>query len=78
MVVHHRLNPDDPQHVLWLQRALAKLRHGQISDFGVVGPLTVKALRMFQISHSLPVTGAPDELTLQKINQELQERGITI
>ena len=73
------IDPSDRAAVLWLQSALGELTHGRHGvSIGKMDELTKKALIIFQIQQKLPVTGEPDETTLQKINQELQTRGITI
>ena len=37
-----------------------------------------KAIRIFQQRYSLPITGEADQATMQKINEELTQRGLTI
>ena len=32
---------------------------------GQLGPMTEKAIRLYQMGHKLPLTGKPDEITLQ-------------
>lgn len=66
--------------MLWLQLALAELMPGPgaLVHIGKLGPLTEKALRLYQMGHKLPLTGKPDEATLQHIHGEIKRRGLTI
>ena len=75
-----KVEPDDQAEIIWLQLALSKLSDGRgaIVEVGKLDRMTDKALRIYQQQRNLPVTGKPDGATLQKINQELQERGLTI
>jgi len=74
-----RIDPEDRDAVLWLQLALARLIPGpaRAVHIGSLGPLTEKALRLYQLGHRLPLTGEPDAITLQKIKDELKERNLT-
>jgi hypothetical protein len=77
---YEKIDPEDRDSILWLQLAMAKLYPGpgSITHIGQMGPMTEKVLRLYQIKHKLSLTGQPDELTVQKIKQELRERNITL
>jgi len=81
MTNYTTINRDNHNEVIWLQLALARLiKHpgAALVHVGTYDPMTTKALEFYQRLRELPVTGEPDETTLQKINQELQARGITL
>jgi hypothetical protein len=70
------IDPQDRDAVLWLQLALARLMPGPAAmvHIGQLGPMTEKALRLYQLGHKLPLTGKPDAATLQHIRAQLGER----
>jgi hypothetical protein len=71
-----RIDPQDRDAVLWLQLALAKLMPGPaiMVHIGQLGPMTEKALRLYQLEHKLPLTGQPDQLTLEHIQRALESQ----
>lgn len=77
---YDRIDPQDRDAILWLQLALAELMPGPaaIVHIGKLGGLTEKSIRLYQLGNKLPLTGKPDELTLQHINSELEKRGLTV
>jgi Putative peptidoglycan binding domain len=70
------IDPENRDDVLWLQTALMELMPGPgaVAHIGVLGPLTEKALRLYQLGHGIPLTGKPDEMTLRLIQEELAQR----
>lgn len=78
--MYTRINPDDQEAVIWLQRVLAKLL-GSMGSFVEIGRLnapTNKNIRLYQQKFGLRINGEADEATLQHIKQQLEERGLTI
>ena len=73
--MYTHIDPDDEDAVVWLQRTISRLTgYPTLVYIGKFDSMTKKALRFYQYRRHLPVTGEPDEATLQQINEELAER----
>jgi len=75
--VYTSIDPNDREAVVWLQRALGRLASGTVVHIGRMSTLTVKAIRLYQHARKLPITGEADAPTLQRIRQELEDKGLT-
>lgn len=76
-----RIDPHNQDDVIWLQRALTALLYTPYPVFiGQVDPLTIKALRVYQLENGLTVTTRDiiDDNTVQHIQDQLEKRGLTI
>lgn len=70
-----QVDPNDPDSVLWLQQSLARVIAGRIhiEPTGHYDTMTRKAVETFQRRSALPVTGEVDLVTVQRIEQELEQ-----
>jgi len=71
-MMYTQIDKNDPEQVAWLQTALTKLLASPPPMYiGTFDPLVQKALRIYQSTNGLPITGEPDAATLQHINAAL-------
>jgi hypothetical protein len=61
---------DPPDEISGVQQRLRNLGYDCADENGQIGPATTEALKAFQAQHGLPVTGAINSMTVDKLKEQ--------